>query len=79
MVRIGLLYVKCLHGMGQRMQIFCHHMRLRQAGLSGKPKHEQEAEETFHSRDFNGLMGSGRLLRRNQAMGTSRIDTGNTN
>jgi len=58
-VRIGLLYVKRLHGVGQRVKIFCHNMHLCQAGLSGKPQHEQEAEETFHRRDFSGLMGSG--------------------
>lgn len=52
MVRIGLLYVKRLHGVGQRVKIFCRHMHLCQAGLSGKPQHEQEAEETFHRRDF---------------------------
>lgn len=76
MVCIGLLYVKRLHSMGQRVKIFCHHMRLCQAGLSGKPQHEQEAEETFHRRDFNGLMGSGLLPGSNKAIGTSRIVTG---
>ncbi len=71
MVRIGLLYVKRLHGVGQRVKIFCHNMHLCQAGLSGKPQHEQEAEETFHRKNFNGLMGSGLLPGSNKATGTS--------
>ena len=71
MVHIGLLYVKRLHSMGQRVKIFCHNMHLCQAGLSGKPQHEQEAEETFHRKNFNGLMGSGLLPGSNKATGTS--------